>query len=490
MLSSLTAHIAVISGEGVVIAVNQAWERFARENGGQSELGENYLTVCERAAKSGDEIARNVLGGIQSVLDGEEVDFDLEYPCHSATEKRWFLMQVAPLMNGESGVVISHTDITERRIIEGNLIRSEARLRHAQAVAHVGCWEIDLRTDDVWWSPECYNICGIDPGSGFVPTKENTFDLFILPEYRATLREKGIEAIKRDEPYKLEARIRRHSDRKIRTIELNGIIEKNNAREPVAILGTVQDITERKHLETALQQKNRALEISNAELQDFAYAASHDLKEPLRTVSVYLGLLNEDLTATCQLDEDTAEYLEFIQEAAGTMNDLIQDLLVYSRVTTRTSQFETVDTNVVVEEAIKNLRGRIEETGAQITKEGLPTLTSDPVRLGQVFQNLLSNSLKFIKSDEKPVISISALKRNDIWRFSVSDNGIGIDAEFIDTIFRPFYRLHSNEEIAGSGIGLAIVKKIIDRWGGTVWVESEVGQGATFFFTLKENHDA
>ena len=378
-------------------------------------------------------------------------------------------------------------DISDRRHVEDSLVKSEQRLRQAQAVAAIGCWEIDLRTDEVWWSSAVYEICGIDPDSGFQPSKESTFDLFILPEYRATLRETGIEAIKKDKPYMLEARIRRQDNKRIRTVELNGSVERDQAGEALAIIGTVQDITERKNLETALQQKASALEISNTELKDFAYAASHDLKEPLRTISVYMGLLTEELGNSCQINEETAEYLEFIDEATSKMNDLIQDLLVYSRVTTRKSQFEEVNVNEVVDEVIKSLRGSIEKSGAQINREDLPTVTTDSTRLEQIFQNLLSNALKF--STETPVITISAMRRNGIWRFSVQDNGIGISEEFLDTIFRPFYRLHGDEEVAGSGIGLAIVKKIIDRWGGRLWVESEPGKGSTFYFTLKETHE-
>jgi signal transduction histidine kinase len=233
--------------------------------------------------------------------------------------------------------------------------------------------------------------------------------------------------------------------------------------------------------ENQLRDLNKELVRSNADLQQFAYVASHDLQEPLRMVASYTQLLAKRYKG--KLDADADEFIGYAVTGATRMQRLINDLLAYSRLTSRGKAFEQVDCNLLVEDVLNTLRLAIEENRAVVTHDGLPNVTADGGQLGQLFQNLLSNAIKFHGS-EPPRVHISAERRNSEWLFSVRDNGIGVDPQYADRIFVIFQRLHNSEEYPGTGIGLALCKKIVERHGGHIWVESQPGQGATFYFSI------
>jgi PAS domain S-box-containing protein len=249
---------------------------------------------------------------------------------------------------------------------------------------------------------------------------------------------------------------------------------------------TIQDITERKRAEDKLKQREEDLARSNKELEQFAYAASHDLQEPLRMVKSYVQLLARRYKG--KLTSEADEFIEFALDGATRMQRLINDLLTYSRVGTRGKKFELTNCEKILEQVLSNLEVLIEEDNAVVNFDPLPTLMADQVQLGQLFQNLIVNAIKFHGS-EAPRVRISAKQENDEWVFSISDNGIGIALEHTDRIFIIFQRLHSREEYPGTGIGLAICKKIVERHGGHIWVESEPGKGATFYFTIPTKGD-
>jgi GAF domain-containing protein len=245
-----------------------------------------------------------------------------------------------------------------------------------------------------------------------------------------------------------------------------------------------QELAERKQAEKALEQKAQELTRSNTELEQFAYLASHDLQEPLRMVQSYLQLLERRYKE--QLDSDAQEFIWFAVDGADRMRTLINDLLTYSRVTTRARPLVPTDCAAILDLVLTDLKVAIEESGAAVTHDPLPTVMADVTQVKQVFQNLVSNGIKFREEDTRPEIHVGAEQRDGEWIFSVRDNGIGIDPQHFEQIFVIFKRLHSRDEYPGTGIGLAVCKKIIERHGGRMWVESEPGQGATFYFTIPE----
>jgi len=220
---------------------------------------------------------------------------------------------------------------------------------------------------------------------------------------------------------------------------------------------------------------------SNQDLEQFAYVASHDLQEPLRMVATYTQLLAERYRD--KLDDNADKYIHYAVDGALRMQTLVQDLLAFSRVGRQGADLQSTDCNVVVETAVKNLQTTVVESGARVTNDPLPVVVANGSQLLQVFQNLIANAIKFRGSDPL-AIRISASKQGKEWVFSVADNGIGIAPEQAESIFAIFKRLHTSAEYPGSGIGLSICKKIIERQGGRIWVESETGQGSTFKFTL------
>ncbi|MCU4741721.1 sensor histidine kinase [Natronoglomus mannanivorans] len=233
--------------------------------------------------------------------------------------------------------------------------------------------------------------------------------------------------------------------------------------------------------EDRLEDAVAQLETSNERLEQFAYAASHDLQEPLRMVTNYLQLVESRYGD--ELDEDGREFIEFAVDGADRMRGMIDGLLEYSRVETQGDPFDAVDLDTVLDDVLTDLQFKIEETDTEVTREPLPTVDGDARQLQQLFQNLVSNAIDY-NGDEPPRIHVSATREGEEWTISVRDEGIGIDADDADRIFGIFQRLHSVEEQPGSGIGLALCERIVERHDGAIWVDSEPGEGSTFSFTL------
>ncbi|HEY6559925.1 MAG TPA: PAS domain S-box protein [Polyangiaceae bacterium] len=283
-------------------------------------------------------------------------------------------------------------------------------------------------------------------------------------------------------------------------LELSGR-RKNGSKFPIEIMlsplksadgvlvtAAIRDITTRKkaeaHLliEAQLVEKMGELKRSNEELGQFAYIASHDLQEPLRMVASYTQLLSKRYKG--KLDSDADEFIAFAVDGASRMQRLIQDLLAYSRVGTRSDVLADTSSEQALEEALLNLGGAIEESGAVVTHDPLPAVLADESQLIQLFQNLVSNGIKY-RSSDVPHVHVSAVRdREARWRFAVKDNGLGIEPQYFERIFGMFQRLHRREDFAGTGIGLAICKKIVERHGGSISVESQPGHGSTFHFAL------
>ena len=241
------------------------------------------------------------------------------------------------------------------------------------------------------------------------------------------------------------------------------------------------------NLETAsriLADRTEALSRSNADLQQFAFVASHDLQEPLRMVISFTQLLSKRYRG--QLDREADEFIGFAVDGAVRMQRLLNDLLEYSRLNTRARPLEPIDLEKVLADVVTDLQVPIGETGAVVTHDSLPIVNADAGQLAQLLQNLIANSLKF-RGNEPPVIHVAGEEHGDEWRLSVRDNGIGIDAANHERIFAMFQRLHTQKEYPGTGIGLALCKRIVDRLGGRIWVTSELGQGSTFHFSIPKH---
>ena len=232
--------------------------------------------------------------------------------------------------------------------------------------------------------------------------------------------------------------------------------------------GVTMDITERKEAQEALEDYARELRRSNEELQQFAYFASHDLQEPLRAVTSYLQLIEDRYHD--KLDQDGKEFIDFAVDGARRMKALITDLLTYSRVESHAKPLELTSSQSVVDEVLEMLHSSIEASGATINQQPLPEIMADRIQLIELFQNLISNAIKF-RAERPPIIDISAVKLGDAWRFCVCDNGIGIDEKYRGRIFAAFQRLHTMSEYEGTGIGLAICRKVVERHGGEIWLK-------------------
>jgi len=274
-----------------------------------------------------------------------------------------------------------------------------------------------------------------------------------------------------------------------RYFETTAVPEYNSKGEIESILSISRDITERKNSERQLKEIITELQRSNKELQSFAYITSHDLQEPLRTIASYAQLIERRYKG--ELDDDADEFIEYMVDGAKRMKSMIQGLLDYSRVGTKGNEFKEFNAQEALDYALSNLESSIAENNAEITSDPiLPVIFADEDQIARVFQNLIGNALKFCKDGINPEIHISARKKDKEYVFSVSDNGIGMEEQYSDHIFEVFKRLHSIDEYQGAGIGLAIVKRIVDRHGGRVWVESELGKGSTFYFTIPVRNKA
>jgi light-regulated signal transduction histidine kinase (bacteriophytochrome) len=271
-------------------------------------------------------------------------------------------------------------------------------------------------------------------------------------------------------------------DGSVRYINGRGhIVQQDAEKKSIRMVGVAQDITKRKLAEAALLQRTEELARSNTELVQFAYVASHDLQEPLRMVSSYVQLLARRYAG--KLDADADVFIGFAVDGAKRMQHMINDLLAFSRVTTKGHGFEPVEADAALKLALVNLKMAIEESQASVTFDPLPVVNADSAQLTQLFQNLIGNAIKF-RRKEPPQVHVSVEKRAREWEFSVRDNGIGIEPQHLERIFVIFQRLHTAAQFPGTGIGLAICKKIAERHGGNLWVSSQPGAGSTFHFTI------
>jgi len=390
---------------------------------------------------------------------------------------KWLSVSAAPLLDesGEVyGAIANFRDVTERRAIEAALRSSEQRYRTLFDHAGDEIYVHDLEGHFLDVNPVACQQLGYSRQELLEMTPRD----IDTPDHAARVPERTQQLI-REKHIFFEARHRRR-DGTTYPVEINSRYIDYDGQP--AILSTARDITERKEAARQIEQYAADLARSNKELEQFAYVVSHDLQEPARMVKGYVELLNQRYQN--QLDAQADIFLHYAVDGAERMQEMIQALLDLSRIETHAQTFAPIDTEALVKRTLTMLHTIIEESNATITHTSLPTVHAEPAQLAQVFQNLITNALKFRREDVPPRIHIKAKGEDNTWVFSVADNGIGVDPGQADRIFQVFQRLHTQEEYPGTGIGLALSQKIVERHGGRIWVESAPSEGATFYFTL------
>ncbi|ACL17738.1 sensor histidine kinase [Methanosphaerula palustris] len=417
----------------------------------------------------------------------ETCDLKMQGP---AGDRVWYahldgrVKQAGP--NSDGRIRLAFSDVTENRRANEAAAESELRFRRLFETMLQGVVYQNADGRIISMNPAAERILGKSPAEFINQTSEDT-------EHH-TIREDGTKFLGLEHPAMVALRtgedikdvvmgVFNPREQGYRWISIDAVpLFHPSEKRPYQVYTIFDDITERRKAEEVLREYGEKVQASNEELQQFAYVTSHDLQEPLRNIVSFSQLLNRRYQG--RLDADADEYLGFIIEGGQRMQLLIKDLLQFSQVQTTARPLEQVDMHGVVADVLRMMERQIREANATVTMGDLPAIMADASQLEQVFTNLIGNALKYRRHDLPPAIQISAERMRKCWRFAVADNGIGIAPEFFDRIFVVFQRLHTIEEFEGTGIGLAIVKKIVERHGGRVSVTSVPGEGSTFFFTL------
>jgi PAS domain S-box-containing protein len=419
---------------------------------------------------------------VEAALAGQQVTFE-SCLSHQDNGRRLLRSTYLPYGGGQGGVegfFALIEDITERKQVEEALQRTvaetEERFRIMADHAPVALWMAGPDAKCSFFNQGWLNLTGRtmeqELGDGWAEGVHVLDFQHCLDTY--------ISAFNARREFEMEYRLR-CADGTYRWILDRGTPRYTADGGFAGYIGSCIDITERKQAEGTLARQARDLARSNADLEQFAYAASHDLQEPLRMVVSYLQLLAQRYQD--RLDADANEFIAYAVEGATRMQRLIHDLLDYSRVGAHGGAFTPTDCEQVLDRVLTNLCVALAESHAVVTHAPLPTVLADEEALVRVFQNLIGNAIKF-RSEQSPRVHVAAERQKAEWVFTVRDNGIGLDLAYARRIFVIFQRLHSRTQYPGTGIGLAICKKIVERHGGRIWVESEPGKGATFYFTL------
>lgn len=359
-------------------------------------------------------------------------------------------------------------DITEFKRAHSALQASEVRFRHlADAMPQI-VWTASPDGRPDYCNERWYEF------SGCARDTVMDWESLLHPDDLAPFRDAWRESVQSGNPFNIEYRFRDKRENRWRWFMARALPARDSAGRIVKWFGSFIDIDDQKRVEDDLRRANVALE-------QFAYSASHDLQEPLRSVRIY----SELLASTCgELSPRSREFLNFLCAGATRMEVLVRDLLAYTQLAKFEKPEHPADANEELAAALANLSGALAESGGRVTSDPLPTLMIHSSHLQQLFQNLIGNAIKYRSPDRTPEVHVSATHLQGFWRFAVSDNGIGIDSQYKERIFGLFKRLHTQTEYSGTGIGLAICRRIVERYHGRIWVESEPGRGSTFFFTI------
>ena len=405
--------------------------------------------------------------------------------------KIWLDVSAYPSKNGLS---IYFKDITQTKKYEYDLQSSNERFEKSTAATNDAIWDWDINNNSLYQGDGFYKLFGYKLPNFIYD--DNIIEL-IKSRMKPNKADKLINSLTKtiNNPNKTKWRKEywyKKENGEYAYIVNNGIIIRDHEGKAIRIVGALQDITYRKAQEKNLLLLNKKLEMqtksllkSNQELEHFAYVASHDLQEPLRMVTSFLTQLEKKYND--QLDEKGKQYINYAVEGAKRMRNIILDILEYSKLSQIEETYESVDLNVLLLDVCENNNEKIKDSQAIINYNHLPTIQSSKFPLTQIFHNLIGNALKYQKPNNIPIIDIIITENESNWQFKIKDNGIGIENEYLEKIFVIFQRLHSKKEYSGNGIGLAVVKKLIENLNGKIWVESEVDKGTSFYFTLPKN---
>lgn len=477
-LSSIGDSVITTDSQGKITFLNPSAERLTGWTSAEAQrqtVSEVFVVLNEQTRlpvmnptqRSLDESTDAGLGN-QTILvnrSGREIPIDESAAPIRDTQQRVF------------GTVLVFRDVSERRQSELALKKSEEILKLAVTAGQIGIWDWDLEEKRVTLSDRFYEIHGIE--KGFFPEAGDQFLDLVHPDDKTAVQQALREAIRGIPPVDFQYRIIRPNG-ELRWLASTAIVFSNENARIARVLGVTTDITKSKEAEEELRLINRTLVNTNRSLEEFSYVASHDLQEPLRMVNIYTQLL---LRRLGNENPDVKQYASVLTNSVERMQIVLRDLLEYSRATNTGAGDGAADLSAALQAAQEVLENEISESGAIIKASSLPVTKGETMQMCHVFQNLLSNAMKYRKKGAQPEIKISARRQLNEWIISVEDNGIGFEPEYERQIFGLFKRLH-NREYPGTGLGLAICQRIVERFDGRIWAESKPGEGSKFFFTL------
>ncbi len=421
---------------------------------------------------------QKVFDGVQATISGKQGDYVDTFRVLSKTGEVKYVAALSKLFRNETGKAIRmigvNFNVTESKLAEQRILKSQAELEEAQHIARVGSWEIDMKTNQVMWSKEMRTIHEVD--DAFEPTLDNVH-LFYTQETREAIVEAVKAALHQKAPFDIESQVETANGTLI-DVRTKGVPVIENGRVPY-LKGVFQDISKEKEAERQLKEYTGDLERINKELDQFAYIVSHDLKAPLRAINNLSMWIEEDLEG--KLEGETKYQFQLLRGRVSRLEDLINGILSYSRAGRIKVNPTKVDVGQLVFGIIEMLSPPAQY---QITvQDNLPVINAEKIALEQIFSNLISNAIKYNGSNPEPTIKITCEEEGAWYKFGVADNGQGIEPEYHEKIFVIFQTLEARDKVEGTGVGLAIVKKIVEEKDGKVWVESAKGEGAHFYFT-------
>jgi two-component system sensor kinase FixL len=496
-LNALSARIAITDAAGNILFVNKQWRQLGKGTKLRKEslkIGENFLMQCEKEASENVSSAGEIAAGLYRLLQQKTKEFSLTYQI----DNKWLMLRATTFTEGEElYLVITYEDITTQTKAEQAMSALKTQNELILNSAGEGILGLNTSGEVTFINAEALKLLQYQKKE-VIGKKLHTLchsrriDGSVYPEKDCPVYQALKQGVISRGDY--EAYIRKDGSLLSISFTSTPIIENNVITGAVV---TFQDTKDRLEKERALKDNEDILKVlntelsrSNQELQDFASVASHDLQEPLRKIQALSDRLQ--INEAGNLKEDSIDYLNRIQNAASRMQILINDLLTFSRITTKAQPFKNINLNGIIVDILCDLEIRVAETNAEVHVAAFPEIEADPLQMRQLLQNLVANALKFRKPDVIPVISISAnivQSRDDavkskLLELRVQDNGIGFDEKYADKIFQVFQRLHGVKEYSGTGIGLAVCKKIVERHNGTITAKSKPGQGTTFIIRL------